>query len=36
MGETREDGLRLHFDPRVRPKFHGPTITSDAGLLACR
>jgi hypothetical protein len=21
--------VRLHFDPRVRPKFHGPTITSD-------
>jgi hypothetical protein len=36
MGETGEDGMRLHFDSRVRRKFHGATITSDAGLLACR
>jgi hypothetical protein len=36
MGETGEDGLRLHFDSRARLKFHGATITSEAGLLACR
>jgi hypothetical protein len=36
MGETGEDGLRLYFDSRVRLKFHGATITTDADLLACR
>jgi hypothetical protein len=36
MGETGEDGLWLHFDSYVRLKFHGGTITSEAGLLACR
>jgi hypothetical protein len=36
MGETGEDGLRPYFDSRVRLKFHGATITSDTGLLACR
>ena len=28
--------LKLHLDRRLRLKFHGATITSDAGLLACR
>ena len=36
MDETGEDELRLPFNSRVRLKFHGATITSDAGLLACR
>ena len=27
---------KLRFDRRVRLEFHGATITSDAGLLACR
>jgi hypothetical protein len=35
MGETGEDGLRLNSDSHVRLKFHGATIISDAGLLAC-
>ena len=26
----------LLFDRRLRPEFHGATLTSDAGLLACR
>ena len=32
MGES----AKLRFDRRVRLEFHGATITSDAGLLACR
>lgn len=36
MGEGDRDALRVQFDHRVRLEFHGATITSDAGLLACR
>jgi hypothetical protein len=36
MGETGEDGLRLHFESHVHLRFHGATITSDASLLPCR
>jgi Transposase DDE domain group 1 len=36
MGERTQEALRVHFDTRVRLEFHGATLTSDAGLLACR
>jgi hypothetical protein len=36
MGESGRDALKVHFDARVRLEFRGATITSDAGLLACR
>ncbi len=36
MGDGEKTSLKLNFDPNVRLKFRGDTITSDAGLRACR
>ena len=36
MGDGEKTPLKLNFDPKVRLEFRGATITSNAGLLACR
>lgn len=36
MGESGRGALRVYLDARVYLEFQGATITSDAGLLACR
>jgi len=35
MGEGTDSRATLHFDRRLRLKFHGANITSDAVLLTC-
>ena len=36
MGDARKDGLRVEFDNRIKLKFHGAAVMSDAGLVAYR
>ena len=36
MGDGEKTPLKLDFGRKVRLEFRGATITSDAGLLACR
>jgi hypothetical protein len=36
MGESQNEALHVEFDRRIKVELHGPTVTSDAGLLAYR
>ena len=36
MGDAKNDDLRVSFDSRLKPKFLGSQVTTDAGLLAYR
>ena len=36
MGESKSGVLRLDYDRRSKFEFHGPKVTSDAGLLPYR
>src|SRR5438552_2587665 len=36
MGDRHHDPLRVACGRQIKSEFHGPTVTRDAGLLACR